>query len=74
MVIFCEFLKGNLFEKKFILLQLYPLEGATSIEKHNSFGRGVSLAKTLITSYFIPITSAERRVEADIIRPVIDDH
>lgn len=49
MVIFCEFLKGNLFEKKFILLQLYPLEGATSIEKHEFFGGvRVSLAKTLL--------------------------
>ena len=58
MVIFCEFLKGNLFEKKFILLQLYPLEGATSIEKHEFFGGvRVSLAKT---SYFPSILDGKK--------------
>ena len=65
MVIFCEFLlRGNLFEKKFTLLQLYPLEGATSIEKHDTFGRvGVSLAKTLtLHLFYIKKKKKERKI------------
>lgn len=50
--IFEFLLKEILCLKAYILLQLYPLEGATSIEKYDTFAEGVSLAKHLLCIYF----------------------